>query len=40
MYQDEQGSWHHAEPADGFICDLLFSGGSMLDALLGQEPED
>lgn len=36
----EDGNWHHASPLDDTYCDLLFSGGSMLDALLDQERED
>jgi hypothetical protein len=36
----EDGNWHHVDPADDVFCDLLFSGGSMLDKLLDQEPED
>lgn len=31
---DEGGNWHHVNPLDDVFCDLLFSGGSMLDALL------
>jgi len=34
IYAGEDGNWHHVEPSDGVFCDLLFSGGSMLDALL------
>lgn len=30
----EDGNWHHVNPLDDTYCDLLFSGGSMLDALL------
>lgn len=37
---DEGGNWHHADPLDDTYCELLFSGGSMLDALLDQEPEN
>lgn len=31
------GGWVHAEAADAVFCDLLFSGGSMLDALIREE---
>lgn len=35
--RDASGRWVHAEAADAVFCDLLFSGGSMLDSLLDQE---
>jgi hypothetical protein len=37
---DEGGNWHHVDPVDDVVCDLLFGGGSMLDALLDEEPEN
>jgi hypothetical protein len=30
-------SWQHAEAADAVFCNLLFSGGSMLDTLMDEE---
>lgn len=38
--QDADGNWRHVSAADGFVCDLLFGGGSMLDTLTAQEEED
>jgi hypothetical protein len=35
--EDEDGRWQHVSPADGVFCDLLFSGGSMLDNLMDED---
>jgi hypothetical protein len=34
---DGQGGTRHVNGADAVICEILFSGGSLLDSLLDQE---